>query len=388
MRLVIDNPDLLRLGKLLAGHGHMVRLVGGAVRDALLGLEPKDLDLASDATPQETVAVAERHGLRVIPTGLQHGTVTVVMGDTPFEITTLRRDVETDGRHAVVEYVRDFRVDAGRRDFTINALSADLSTGQVHDYFDGVDDLRNGRVRFVGDPAERIEEDYLRILRFFRFRTRFKTTEAEDLDQLGAVADGAHGLFRISGERIWAEMEKILAHRSGERELRVMANLSVDVAIGLPVTEGGARAVGLLQGAGASAAVTLGVLAGDRLEALAERWRPSTAEFKAARAAAVAWTDRSDDPHMWRCRLADGADPDVLVPVLRARGHEAAARGVAAGVPDFPVRGADVVETGIAPGKQVGRTLAGLRQAWKDSSFELDREELLASLASNAPPRP
>lgn len=187
------------------------RYVGGAVRDALLGLDVEDVDCATVFPPEETARRIEAAGLKAVPTGIKHGTITAVLPEKrTIEVTTLRRDVSTDGRHAEVEYSEDWREDAARRDFTINALSADPLTGEIFDYFDGLADLEARRVRFIGDPAERIAEDHLRILRFFRFHARFGES-APDPDGLAAAAKYAKSLMALSRERIADELLKILA---------------------------------------------------------------------------------------------------------------------------------------------------------------------------------
>ena len=170
----LENDCLRRVVHAVETAGGQVRVVGGCVRDALAGRPLGDIDLATTLPPEAVMATAQAAGLKAIPTGIEHGTVTVVCERQPFEITTLRRDVKTDGRHAEVAFTTDWREDAARRDFTINALSCTLE-GEVFDYFGGVDDLRAGRVRFVGNPLHRIKEDVLRILRFFRFQAYFRT---------------------------------------------------------------------------------------------------------------------------------------------------------------------------------------------------------------------
>ena len=185
------------------------RVVGGAVRDALAGREVTDIDLATPRTPDEVTQALRAAGIRAVPTGLDHGTVTAVAGGRGFEITTLRRDVETDGRHARVAFTDDWRADAARRDFTINALSM-TRDGAVFDYFDGVADLRAGRLRFVGDPSSRIAEDYLRILRYFRFFARYASGPA-DPAALTAIRAGVPGLATLSAERVWSELIGILS---------------------------------------------------------------------------------------------------------------------------------------------------------------------------------
>lgn len=189
----------------LERHGHQARIAGGAVRDHVLGVEPKDVDVATTARPDDVLNIFPH----TIPTGLQHGTVTVMVHNTPIEVTTLRRDVATDGRHAEVEFIDDWEEDARRRDFTFNAMFMDRS-GQIFDFFDGQKDLKNGRVRFVGSADDRIKEDYLRIMRFFRFMSRLENPKMTDEDR-EVIKANVDGLKQISGERIWSELLKIFA---------------------------------------------------------------------------------------------------------------------------------------------------------------------------------
>ncbi|HJS85477.1 MAG TPA: CCA tRNA nucleotidyltransferase, partial [Acetobacteraceae bacterium] len=201
------------------------RVVGGAVRDSLLGLPVADIDLATPASPDQVIAALTRAGVRTIPTGLGHGTVTALVDGRGYEITTLRRDVATDGRHAVVAFTDDWRTDAARRDFTLNALSMDRH-GAVFDYFGGIADLRAGRIRFVGDPARRIAEDYLRILRFFRFHARYARAPPDGA-AIRAIQAGLPGLARLSPERVWSELKRILEAPDPRAALALMARLSV-----------------------------------------------------------------------------------------------------------------------------------------------------------------
>ena len=205
-----QREGLGHLADLLDGHEGQTKLVGGAVRDSLAGLPVKDIDFATRLLPKEVIARLKAGGIKVVPTGLAHGTVTAVLPSGPVEITTLRRDVSTDGRHATIEYSDDWREDASRRDFTINALYANLATGTVDDYFGGVADLQAGRVRFIGDPVKRIAEDHLRILRFFRFSARFASTSL-DAEGLSACAQRANDLMALSRERIADELLKLFA---------------------------------------------------------------------------------------------------------------------------------------------------------------------------------
>ncbi|HEX7391036.1 MAG TPA: CCA tRNA nucleotidyltransferase, partial [Acidiphilium sp.] len=205
------------------------RIVGGAVRDMLAGRPLADIDLASPLPPDEVMRRLAAAGIRAIPTGLDHGTVTALIDNTGFEITTLRHDVSTDGRHATVAFTDDWREDAARRDFTINAMSMDRA-GTVFDYFGGRDDLAAGRVRFVGDAATRIAEDYLRILRFFRFLARYGRGEP-DAGAIAAIEAHREGLSRLSAERVWQELKSILATPDPRAALRLMAGTGVFGAI-------------------------------------------------------------------------------------------------------------------------------------------------------------
>lgn len=196
------------------------RLVGGCVRDALLGIDTSDFDIATKLTPDQVTRVLEFKGIKVIPTGLKHGTVTAIMGGEKFEITTLRKDVKCDGRHAEVAFTDDFKEDAARRDFTINALSYDVFTCEIFDYFEGLKHLEQKRVVFIGDARHRIEEDYLRILRFFRFSAYY--AKEFDLDGLKACNAGADKLKEISRERINMEFDKILLAPDSIKILKVI----------------------------------------------------------------------------------------------------------------------------------------------------------------------
>ena len=207
----LTHPGTRAVCDLLEDAGHRALFVGGCVRDALLGRPVGDIDIATDARPDRVVALAGAAGIKAVPTGIDHGTVTLVADGLGHEITTFRRDIETDGRHAIVHFSDDVAEDAARRDFTMNALYAD-PRGEVVDPLGGLPDLRARRLRFVGEPVERIAEDYLRILRFFRFHAWYGDPEAGmDADALAAIADGAEGIAHLSRERIGHEMRKLLA---------------------------------------------------------------------------------------------------------------------------------------------------------------------------------
>ncbi|MBA3511385.1 CCA tRNA nucleotidyltransferase, partial [Sphingomonas sp.] len=229
-----------RLLKALGADEGLTRYVGGAVRDDLLGLPVSDIDLATRIRPPEVVQRLEKVGVKVVPTGIAHGTVTAVSDGLPVEVTSLRRDVSTDGRRATIAYTDDWQEDAARRDFTLNALSADPNSGEIFDYFGGLEDLEARRVRFIGEPFARIAEDHLRILRFFRFHARFGAGEP-DPAALAACAARANDLMALSRERIADELLKLLAMPDPSPTVAVMLDRAILKPV-LPEIEPGALA--------------------------------------------------------------------------------------------------------------------------------------------------
>ena len=367
------------LVQLLGAAQDEVRFVGGAVRDALVGIEASDIDLATLHPPQEVMARLRAAGVRVVPTGLAHGTVTAVLAGGPVEITTLRRDVATDGRHAEVAFTNDWHEDAARRDFTINALYADPMNGRIHDYFGGVADLAQGRVRFIGDPLRRIAEDHLRILRFFRFMARFG--DKPDADGLAACAARANDLMALSRERIADEVLKLLVTRHAPRIVALM----VAHAILRPVLPE-------IDAAGA-----------ERLTALAAREHAHAVEPDAVRRLAAllpadpgvagAVAARLKLSNARRKRLENAVQP--LPPGTSARGlaYRTGVEGardrlllhgdageIAAGLaaldgwtpPRLPLGGGDLIAMGLPPGPDVARILREIETTWIAEGFPDD----------------
>ena len=365
------------------------RAVGGAVRDALAGLPVADVDVAAPLPPEEIIARLSAAGCKVFETGLAHGTVTAVWEHQPIEVTALRRDVLTDGRHAEVAWTMDWREDAARRDFTINAMSLGAD-GVLHDYFGGREDLARGLVRFVGDPATRLAEDYLRLLRFFRFHARYGKG-APDAAALQAIRAAIPGLSRLSVERIWMEIKRILMVPEPEPALRLMAALGVLPAIlpeiAAPDIECVARLVALaapaepllrLAGLGGTAPGLAARLKFSLAETRALRFLQETAmpsgeidaaAFRRWRARHAAVPLETQDTALWLADARDGTAP--LRAALRATLRAEAA-------PVFPLQGRDLLAAGASPGPALGALLARVEAFWIEGGCMADHAACLA----------
>jgi tRNA nucleotidyltransferase/poly(A) polymerase len=392
---LLSRPSVRIALAALAAPGAETRLVGGCVRDCLLGTEAADIDLATTLLPEETMARASEAGVKVVPTGIEHGTITLVAAGEPVEVTTLREDVETDGRHAVVRFGRDFARDAERRDFTINALTLDPG-GHLHDTVGGMVDLEAGRVRFIGDAATRIREDALRILRFFRFHARFGLGEP-DPNALAACIAARDSLDGLSKERVRTEFLKLLMAERGVPVVSILAATGL-----LPRITGGVGELGRLARAAKAAlpaALRLAALAVHTLpdaDRLRDRLRLSKAEageLAAYAGALAALHDRAQlDVGEARALTADHGAHTVEAtlailrgeprPALSAEARQEIARLRAGGRdPVFPVIGADLVQAGIRPGRAIGQGLAVARAEWLRRGCPEDahsRTELLA----------
>jgi poly(A) polymerase len=352
------------------------RVVGGAVRDALAGRAVVDIDLATSRPPTDTMAALRQAGVKVVPTGLGHGTVTAVVDGRGFEITTLRRDVETDGRHAVVAFTEDWRLDASRRDFTINAMSM-ARDGALFDYFDGTADLEAGRVRFVGDPATRIAEDYLRILRFFRFYARYGRVPP-DPATLDALRAGIPGLALLSVERVWMELRRILAAPDPEEAVGLMARLGIWTAV-LPE----AQAVSRLTGLPADPVLRLAaMLTGDPF-ALAVRLKMSNEDRERLMRLLATPSPEGTDADLRRL-LADHLPVDLIDRTWLDGAADTRRRLRTMTRPVFPLEGRDVLSVGIPAGPQVGALLRDVRRWWLDGGCVADRAACIAELARKA----
>jgi poly(A) polymerase len=365
------------------------RIVGGAVRDLLAGRPVADVDIATPSEPEATIRALQAAGLRAIPTGIAHGTVTALAEGGSIEVTTLRLDVETDGRHAVVAFTEDFAADAARRDFTINAMSLGAD-GTLFDYFNGRTDLEAGRLRFVGAAAARIAEDYLRILRFFRFQIRYGRV-APDVETTVALRATAGKLDTLSAERLWSESGKILGTPDPRQGLHLMAELGI-FAVLLPEAMPGWEArLDVLAEASAPPEPLLRLAAmiddAERADALALRWKLSKAERERLSALLTGDLPVPDAPPVvLRQALADVPSAILLGrSYLRHPPDEAAAvfRAKIALMPGpvFPLQGRDAVAIGLQPGPALGAALREVRTWWIARGCVDDTEACRAELA-------
>lgn len=366
------RQGMARLLDALGADQGLTRYVGGAIRDDLLGIEVNDVDLATRIEPQEVIRRLEKARIKAVPTGIDHGTITAVSGGHPYEITTLRRDVTTDGRRATVAFTDDYKEDAARRDFTLNALSADPVTGELFDYFGGLDDLVKRRVRFIGDPLQRIAEDHLRILRFFRFHARFGAGEP-DPAALEACAARANDLMALSRERIADELIKLLSLPDPVPTVRIMLERSILKPV-LPEIESSAiEPLGRLVASEEKAEIEpdgvrrlAALLPGDPDVAsdVAARLRLSN-KAKSRLASAVA-KHSDEDPRAMAYWLGNEGAVDRLLLSGKADEARTVARWAA---PRLPVGGGDLIRRGIAKGPQVARTLRRIEQRWVEQGF-------------------
>lgn len=378
MRLTAEwltHPASQAVSKALTDGGFQAYFVGGCVRNALLGQPVSDLDISTDARPEQTLNLAKQAGLKAIPTGIDHGTITVVADGIPFEITTFRRDVDTDGRHAVVDFADTMSEDARRRDFTMNALYA-APNGEVFDPVNGLPDLRAGHLRFIGNADQRIREDYLRILRFFRFSAWYGDPALGiDADGLAACAENLDGLAKLSAERVGSEVRKLLSAADPAPAMAAMAASGVLYAV--------------LPGAQAQSLAILVHLEGDRRpdpirrlaviggEDVPERLRLSNTDKRRLEAihAGISMDlgelgyrhkDTAEDSYLVRqASMGQPIDPDELAIVQHASEQS------------FPVKAADLMPA--FTGAALGERLRKLETDWIASGFTLSRDALISS---------
>ncbi len=374
----LQSPALARVVDALTREGVAPRIVGGAVRDSLLGLPVSDIDLATPLLPDEVIDKLEASRIKAVPTGIEHGTVTAVADGSTYEITTLRRDVSTDGRRATVAFSDDWKEDAARRDFTINALYADPVSGQVYDYFSGLDDLNNRCLRFIGDPAVRISEDHLRILRYFRFLARFGGGTA-DASALTACAAASNSLMALSRERIASELMKILSLPDPLFAVGLMIDNGIFTAF-LPELAAEAKdsLARLLRREAAHRFTTTPIA---RLLALLPHY--AVIAEKVAIRLKLSNRSRSDIAdrlknhyvHSGNIRsIAYHSSTECARDVAMMLSEDdwlsaALAKIIGWEIPIYPIKGGDIIKRGITAGPIVARTLRLAEQRWINEDF-------------------
>jgi poly(A) polymerase len=398
----LEDASLKAIMNAVEDAGGEIRVNGGTIRNALLGEPTTDIDLSTTLEPKHVMDVLLRAGIKVVPTGIDHGTITAVAGSRGFEITTLREDVETDGRHAVVRFGTDWAADAMRRDFTLNALYCDRA-GRLYDPLDGYGDLVARRIRFIGDADRRIEEDRLRILRFFRFFAWYGHGRP-DAESLRACVRARDGLTSLSAERVWHELKRLFAAPDPVRAILWIRTAGV-LDVVLPEsskwgTDLIPRLVSVEKLLGWKPDPLLRLMAiipprEDVVRTLAERLKLSNAEgarLSAWARAALPATETSagdlekllyrgdaagilDRLKLERARLEDA--PGEKEAIAREKLESLIAHAGAWRKPEFPIRGQDLIAAGMSPGPQMGKLLSSLESKWVDGGFVLAREQLL-----------
>lgn len=396
MDKIITDKAILRLFEVVENHGGVLRFVGGAVRDALAGMKGFDLDLATDMSPDELVETCEENNIKTVPIGIKYGTVGVIINDQVLEVTSLRKDIKTDGRHAEVEFTTDWQEDASRRDLTINAVYAD-EKGNVFDYYNGIEDLEKGIVRFIGNPNQRIQEDYLRILRFFRFYSIFGKTEI-DKKALLACRENQAGLKKVSIERLRDEFAKILLTPNVIKTIKIMLDNDILGYI-LPQAPHFDHLENLIQlvrlkGLKASALRRLFILY-EPDENLAENFANRFKFTKKQKDLFLSWA-------RYNPSLETFSDEDSLKKLLYRMGREFCFHRFILKcaekneipetfnetlhhiqnlpISEFKIKGRDIIEAGITDNRKIGQIIKMLEQQWIESGFTMSKQELLSQI--------
>ncbi len=387
----ISYPETVQLFSIIEGAGGSCRFVGGCVRDALLGQTSDDLDICTDMLPEKVLETLTNAGVKVIPTGLKHGTVTAIIGERKFEITTLRTDVESYGRHADVAFTTNWRDDAARRDFTINAMSVDGS-GTIHDFFSGKEDLASGIVQFIGNADERIEEDRLRVLRFFRFYSLYGKGPP-DKNALEACEKAAQKLGLLSAERVSKELFLLLGHSNPLKSLSLMnetgilsALLGKDISLvqleamlSLPVLSEPINRLGaILDGKQ------------DKVAQVSNELRLSVKQKKRLMSMCEGSIAVDLSTHLQKRKIYDAGKQvfkdQVMLSWARSSKavefHNFMDLADTWDSPDFPISGQDLLNRGMGAGPDVGTELKRLELIWIESDFEMTRDDLLENSRS------
>ncbi|RUS84787.1 hypothetical protein EGW08_007471 [Elysia chlorotica] len=391
----IFTPELHTLIDLFNKYGYEIRVAGGAVRDLLSGKVPSDIDFATTATPVQMKEMFEKENIRMVNTnGESHGTITARINDKEnFEVTTLRIDVVTDGRRAEVEFTKDWILDANRRDLTVNSMFLGFD-GTVYDYFNGIQDLENKQIRFVGDAEQRIQEDYLRILRYFRFYGRLaKGPDCHEDATLDAIKTNAGGLGRVSGERIWVEMKKILTGRMSAEIVEKMIDLGLGPYIGLPKVSSFSELYKVCERALGTSPHHMTILSavldseGDVYKCH-ERTKMSNEELSIGLFIVHHRGDSMGHDLISYCidLHTDTAGKETkvinkIVELMKYCGHiKIAEEFPKVQLPQFPVTGHDLTQKDVPRGPRFAATLNELRRIWKESKYKLGKEDLLEQI--------
>ncbi|XP_028302826.1 CCA tRNA nucleotidyltransferase 1, mitochondrial [Gouania willdenowi] len=388
------TEGLKGLTELFEQNQYELRIAGGAVRDLLSAKRPEDVDFATTATPEEMKAMFQSAGIRMINNkGETHGTITARLHNENFEVTTLRVDVQTDGRHAEVEFTTDWQKDAERRDLTINSMFLGLD-GTLYDYFNGYEDLQKRKVRFVGSAEQRIQEDYLRILRYFRFYGKVALQpDDHDPETLTAIRDNGRGLAAISGERVWVELKKIMVGNHTAHLLELIYDLELSQYIGLPPGGDVDEMKRVWHNAKDHAPKPMTILAAllqskEEVEKMDVRLKVSREEKTLAQFLVRYKRDlckNEEEPESLKPFtdfITDSRELDSKSKVCELLKYQGEHKLLSAlgrwSIPNFPVSGHDLRRMGITSGKEIGSTLQKLRDVWKKSHYHMDKEELLS----------
>lgn len=390
---IVKDKKIFRLFRAVENHGGVLRFVGGAVRNTLRGIETSDLDLATDLNPDELVEACMEHGIKTVPIGIKFGTVGVIINGKVLEVTSLRKDIKSDGRHSEVVFTTDWEIDASRRDLTINAVYAD-EKGNVFDYYNGISDLENGIVRFIGNPNVRIKEDYLRILRFFRFYADFGIGEI-DKKSLQACKDNHEGLKQLSGERIRDELSKILLSAQAAKVTKIMAENGIldnilpevkyfenmDFIIKLcnkyKLEPNWLRRLFICFNPNKILAESLA----NRLK-LSKKDKSLFVSLAINQPSLEQLTNKEELPVLMYIHGKDFCYHKLILEMAQQNQDiedlpELLRFIEEADVPTFPIKGRDLIALGLKENSQIGITLKKLETDWINSGFSLSREDLL-----------
>jgi tRNA nucleotidyltransferase (CCA-adding enzyme) len=373
----VVTPGLRKLQEAFQSKGFDVRLVGGVVRDLMRGVQPKDVDLCTDADPVDQIMVYKMANLFYVETGLKHGTITVRVDGEMYEITSLRTEANHDGRHAEVAYTRDWLDDLGRRDLTFNSMSLTFD-GELFDPFGGLEDLNKGIVRFVGNPDDRMREDYLRILRWLRFHGRIAPMEPLDTETVEAAVRHAAGLRDISRERVWMEFAKIIVGPAGANLIDSMYDLEIASHIDLPM--GMVPALRVIRSFSDNPITLMVALLNTGYEwpDMATRWKWSAEERDLANFLVKNREKAQTHADYKRLLAHEGHPVEWVTELARLNGDLGTVMALAQWeIPIFPVKGQDLLDAGMKPGPEMGQALKRMKTAWADSNYTLTKDELL-----------